>query len=47
MGGREVRRVERYFLARVAGTAVAPSRATQTDNIREYRWWTAAELRST
>ncbi|MFF2101197.1 NUDIX hydrolase [Streptomyces sp. NPDC058202] len=47
VGGREVRQVERYFLARVTDSDVDPSRATQPDNIREYRWWTPAELRST
>ncbi|MFD6299662.1 NUDIX hydrolase [Streptomyces sp. NPDC060235] len=47
VGSREVRQVERYFLARAACTDVDPSRATQPDNIREYRWWTPAELRST
>ncbi|MGW3819615.1 NUDIX domain-containing protein [Streptomyces sp. NPDC005046] len=47
VGGREVRQVERYFLARVAGSAVDLSGATQTDSIRECRWWTAAEQRST
>ncbi|MFD9398128.1 hypothetical protein ACFWA4_04810 [Streptomyces sp. NPDC060011] len=47
VGGREVRQVERYFLARVQDADVDPSRATQPDNIREYRWWTPAELRST
>ncbi|MGW6214870.1 NUDIX hydrolase [Streptomyces sp. NPDC055109] len=47
VGGREVRQAERYFLARVQDADVDPSRATQPDNIREYRWWTPAELRST
>ncbi|MEU0787473.1 NUDIX domain-containing protein [Streptomyces sp. NPDC006173] len=47
VGGREVRQVERYFLVRMAGTDVDPSRTTQPDNIREYRWWTPAELRCT
>ncbi|MFG2435787.1 hypothetical protein [Streptomyces sp. NPDC048508] len=47
MGGREVRQVERYSLARVTESDVDPSRATQPDNIREYRWWTPAELRCT
>ncbi|MFC4506727.1 MULTISPECIES: NUDIX domain-containing protein [Streptomyces] len=39
-GGREVRQVERYFLARVSPADVIPAYATQPDNIREYRWWT-------
>ncbi|WP_306971574.1 NUDIX hydrolase [Streptomyces canus] len=47
VGGREVRQVERYFLARVSPGDVSPERATQPDNIREYRWWTRDELRST
>ncbi|MET7826967.1 NUDIX domain-containing protein [Streptomyces sp. NPDC005386] len=47
VGGREVRQVERYFLARVTESDVDPSRATQPDNIRAYRWWTPAELRCT
>lgn len=47
VGGREVRQVERYFLARVSPGDVRPERATQPDNIREYRWWTQDELRST
>lgn len=47
VGGREVRQVERYFLARVSPGDVNPDRATQPDNIREYRWWTQDELRST
>ncbi|MFC7261498.1 NUDIX hydrolase [Streptomyces lutosisoli] len=47
VGGREVRQVERYFLARVSPGDVNPERATQPDNIREYRWWTQGELRST
>ncbi|MFF3877423.1 NUDIX domain-containing protein [Streptomyces sp. NPDC001978] len=47
VGGREVRQVERYFLARVSLDDVNPARATQPDNIREHRWWTEDELRST
>lgn len=47
VGGREVRQVVRYFLARVSPSDVRPERATQLDNIREYRWWTRDELRST
>lgn len=47
VGGREVRQVERYFLARVQYADVDPSRATQPDKVREYRWWTPAELHST
>ncbi|MGW6925199.1 NUDIX hydrolase [Streptomyces sp. NPDC054950] len=47
VGGREVRQVERYFLARVSPADVSPAYATQPDNIREYRWWTETDLRST
>ncbi|MDX2576691.1 NUDIX domain-containing protein [Streptomyces scabiei] len=47
VGGREVRQVERYFLTRVSAADVDPTRATQTDNIREHRWWTLPELRAT
>ncbi|MFJ3310325.1 NUDIX hydrolase [Streptomyces sp. NPDC086549] len=47
VGGRQVRQVEKYFLARVGADAVDPARATQPDNIREYRWWTATDLRRT
>ncbi|MFJ8804145.1 hypothetical protein [Streptomyces sp. NPDC102487] len=31
----------------MAGTDVHPSRATQPDSIRAYRWWAPAELCST
>ncbi|MEN1882427.1 hypothetical protein [Streptomyces mirabilis] len=47
VGGREVRQVELYFLARVSAADVDPARAPQPDNIRAYRWWTLAELRNT
>ena len=46
VGGREVRQVERYFLTRVSASDIDPDRATQPDSIREYRWWTLAELRA-
>ncbi|WP_432159020.1 hypothetical protein [Streptomyces sp. bgisy153] len=39
--------MERYFLARVSAADVDPTRATQTDNIREHRWWSLPELRAT
>ncbi|MEV5784609.1 MULTISPECIES: NUDIX hydrolase [Streptomyces] len=45
VGGHPVRQVEKYFLARASTAAVDPSRATQPDNIREYRWWTLTDLR--
>ncbi|MGW7260710.1 NUDIX hydrolase [Streptomyces sp. NPDC054834] len=47
VGGRQVRQVEKYFLARVSAADVAPARASQPDNIREYRWWTLADLQAT
>jgi ADP-ribose pyrophosphatase YjhB (NUDIX family) len=47
VGGREVRQVEKYFLARVSAADVDPARASHPDNIREYRWWPVAELRGT
>ncbi|ELP68472.1 NUDIX domain-containing protein [Streptomyces turgidiscabies] len=47
VGGREVRRVELYYLTRLSVSDVDPARATQPDSIREYRWWTLTELRTT
>ncbi|NNN37647.1 NUDIX domain-containing protein [Streptomyces sp. S3(2020)] len=47
VGGREVRQVEKYFLVRTSAADIDPARATQPDEIREYRWWTLAELRAT
>ncbi|WP_328373411.1 NUDIX domain-containing protein (plasmid) [Streptomyces sp. NBC_00445] len=47
VGGRQVRQLEKYFLARIDAAAVAPDRATQPDNIREHRWWTGPALRAT
>ncbi len=47
VGGREVRQIERYFLAHLAPADVDPARATQPDNIRAHRWWTLQELRDT
>ncbi|CAL9668333.1 NUDIX hydrolase [Streptomyces sp. enrichment culture] len=47
VGGREVRQVEKYYLARVSAADVNPARASQPDNIREYRWWPVTELRGT
>lgn len=47
VGGHPVRQVEKYFLARADAAAVDPARATQPDNIREYRWWTVPDLRRT
>ncbi|MEY9839337.1 NUDIX hydrolase [Streptacidiphilus sp. EB103A] len=47
VGGRQVRQVEKYFLARVEVSDLDPARANQTDNIRSSRWWTLEELRDT
>ncbi|RDG36255.1 NUDIX hydrolase [Streptomyces corynorhini] len=47
VGGREVRQIERYFLAHLSPGDLDPARATQPDNIRAHRWWTLQELRST
>ncbi|MCA1223395.1 NUDIX hydrolase [Streptomyces sp. 8L] len=47
VGGREVRQIEKYYLARIAASNIDPSRATQTDTIRTSRWWTLSELRAT
>jgi 8-oxo-dGTP pyrophosphatase MutT (NUDIX family) len=47
VAGRPVRQAERYYLARIPAEAVQPGAATQTDNIRESRWWTLAEMTST
>ncbi|MFG2681340.1 NUDIX hydrolase [Streptomyces sp. NPDC048392] len=47
VGGREVRQVEKYFLARISAAAIDPARASHSDNIREHRWWTLTELNAT
>jgi ADP-ribose pyrophosphatase YjhB (NUDIX family) len=47
VGGRDVRQVERYYLAHLAAADIDPARATQPDSIRARRWWTLDELRST
>ncbi|MEV5778576.1 hypothetical protein AB0L49_46560 [Streptomyces antimycoticus] len=47
MGGRQVRQVEKYFLARIEVSDLDPARAPQTHNIRSSRWWTLEELRHT
>ena len=47
VGGRLVRQVEQYFLARLAPTDINPARATQTDNIHSSRWWPLDELHAT
>ena len=47
VAGQPVRQSERYYLARIPEAAVRPGSATQTDNIRESRWWTLAEMSST
>ncbi|MFE2584890.1 NUDIX hydrolase [Streptomyces sp. NPDC059378] len=47
VSGREIRQVEKYFLTRFSAADVDPARASQSDNIREHRWWTLAELHDT
>jgi ADP-ribose pyrophosphatase YjhB (NUDIX family) len=47
VAGRAVRQAERYYLARVRAGTVVPVSATQTDNIREWRWWTLPEITAT
>jgi 8-oxo-dGTP pyrophosphatase MutT (NUDIX family) len=47
VAGQAVRQAERYYLARVHAETVAPSSATQTDNIQEWRWWTLPEITAT
>lgn len=47
VGSQVVRQSERYYLVRVTAADVDESAATQPDNIRERRWWTASELAST
>lgn len=44
VAGRDVRQVELYYLARVQTEDVLPQSAASPDNIREWRWWTLAEL---
>jgi hypothetical protein len=46
VGGREVCQIERYFPVRVTAADVGPARTTQTENIRDRRWWTLDELRA-
>ncbi|KOU43564.1 NUDIX domain-containing protein [Streptomyces sp. WM6378] len=47
VGGHEVCQVERYYLARFAPEDIDTSHASQSDNIRCYRWWTLHELQTT
>ncbi|GAB1822180.1 NUDIX hydrolase [Herbidospora sp. RD11066] len=47
VGDRDVRQVERYFLAHMAASAINPAQATRPDTIRGFRWWTLDELRNT
>ncbi|MEV6863296.1 NUDIX domain-containing protein [Streptosporangium subroseum] len=44
VGGRQVRQVEKYYIARVRAADVDPERATQPDDIRTWRWWTLTDL---
>jgi hypothetical protein len=45
--GEQVAQVEQYFITRVRAQQVRPERATQVDNIREWRWWGLGELART
>ena len=47
VAGRDVRQAERYYLARVRPENVDPQAAANPDNIREWRWWSLAELSAT
>lgn len=47
VGGRKVRQVERYFPAFLDPDDIYPDRATQTDSIRELKWWALDELSAT
>ncbi len=42
--GEQVKQVEKYFIVRVHSQHVRPAEATQTDNIRAWRWWELDEL---
>ena len=45
--GESVRQIECYFVVRIPAARVAPARATQTDGILGWEWWTPADLRAT
>lgn len=45
--GEQVKQVEKYFVAHVSSQYVRPAEATQTDNIRGWRWWDLHELART
>ena len=47
VAGRDVRQAEQYYLARVRPENVDPQSAASPDNIREWRWWSLAELAAT
>ncbi|WP_067181630.1 NUDIX hydrolase [Microtetraspora niveoalba] len=47
INGELTRQVERYFVARVPAGEVNPSRATQTDDILAWQWWSLSELGAT
>ncbi|MEV7010233.1 NUDIX domain-containing protein [Streptosporangium sp. NPDC051022] len=44
--GETVRQVERYFVVRIPADRVDLARATQTDGILAWEWWTLADLRA-
>ncbi|MFD0886326.1 NUDIX hydrolase [Streptosporangium algeriense] len=45
--GETVRQIERYFVVRLSAGRVDPSRATQTDGILAWEWWTLTDLNAT
>ncbi|MFI7536540.1 NUDIX hydrolase [Streptosporangium sp. NPDC049376] len=45
--GETVRQVERYFVVRLSADHVDPARATQTDGILAWKWWTLEDLNAT
>ncbi|SFL20827.1 ADP-ribose pyrophosphatase YjhB, NUDIX family [Streptosporangium canum] len=45
--GETTRQIERYFIVRIPARHVDPARATQTDDILAWEWWTLADLRAT
>lgn len=47
VAGKPVRQTEGYYLTRASADSVAAAAATQTDNIKEWRWWTIGELTAT
>lgn len=44
VGGRRVRQVELYYMARIKAGELDLAAATQPDEITDYRWWTRSEI---